>query len=78
MADKLLVIDRMFVFASVDDDGEGVAAMRTPTGWMPMIGADTTRVEALRPYADSLVKVSRQPINLLEFNNRVLIETFMP
>jgi hypothetical protein len=62
-------IDRVYVFASVDDDQEeGVCAFATTSGgWMPMIAADADRLEQLRPLAPAMARMSGRPVVLLRF-----------
>lgn len=46
-------IDEMFAFI-IEDSGpedEGIIGISTPSGWMPLVGADMKRVDLLRPMA---------------------------
>jgi hypothetical protein len=43
-----------FVVADQDEDDEGVMAFKSGDTWMPMVGTDIKRIEALRPIADSI------------------------
>jgi hypothetical protein len=48
-------ITELFAFVSIgsDPDDEGVMAFQTNGGtWMPMVGADMTRVNELKPPAE--------------------------
>lgn len=48
-------VDELFGFIALGDDGdEGVMAINTPTGWLPMVGADMKRVESLKPIAQEI------------------------
>lgn len=53
---RFLKIDELFAFISVDENGnEGIMAASAPNGmWHPLIGADTARVDSLRPVADEI------------------------
>lgn len=62
-------ITEMFAFVATDagPDDEGVMAMWTPGGWMPMVGADIARAVSLRPIADQIAKESGVPYKCLHF-----------
>jgi len=53
------VIKEMYAFVSVGEDGdEGVMGFLGPNrNWVPMVGADMTRVTDLRKIADRITKV---------------------
>jgi len=47
-----LKIDALYAWIATDSrGGEGIPALSTPLGEMPMIGADRDRIESLRPHA---------------------------
>lgn len=74
-------IDQLFAFIVRDQDGtEGVCGWLNPaTGqWVPLIGADLARVEALRPIAAGLAKSANTPITLAFFSTRHDIEVLKP
>lgn len=52
------IIKEMFAFITVDPDtqDEGVLGFKGSEGWMPMVGADMTRVDDLKPLADQVSK----------------------
>jgi len=52
------VIKELFAFTTVDpkDGDEGVLGFHGGEGWMPMVGADMTRVDQLKPIADRVSK----------------------
>ena len=58
MADEYvppLKIEKLFAFVHVEEDGsEGILAFQRDGLWLPMIGADQTRVEALIEVADEM------------------------
>jgi len=71
MEEKKLVIEKMYAFVSEDPTGEGVMAMNTAMGWMPMVGADMDRVMSLIPMADKISELTERPYKILSFDNRV-------
>lgn len=71
-------IKELWAFIS-DEDGEGVAAFLGPDGiWMPMVAADQTRVDSLRPMASELAKRSGVSVTLAKFSIREDVEVFEP
>ena len=58
-----------------DDDEEGVCAMMTRNGPMPLIGADEVRLRELRPYAEMVASFSERPVRLVRFDTRTEVET---
>lgn len=74
-----LVIEKMYAFIVKDTpEGEGLAAIFTPNGWMPLVGADIKRVNALRPAAQDLVNHTKKEITLCYFSERTEIEIIKP
>ena len=71
-------IDNVWVFVSRDENGnEGVIAAPTALGVMPLIAADSERLESLRPLAKSLVdKVPGKKVALIKLTTREEIEVF--
>jgi hypothetical protein len=63
-------ITELFAFVSIGDDpdDEGIMAFQTNDGiWMPMVGADMTRVNQLKPMADRISKTTGKPYKILKF-----------
>lgn len=72
-------IDQMFAFVVEEEDGgEGVAAWRTSTGWMPLVGADMQRVESLRHVAQLIADTTGRPIKLVKFSQLETVEQLRP
>lgn len=69
-------IDELFAFITEDTgpDDEGICAMRMGNFWVPMVGADMERMEALRPAAEKIAKVSGHRIRLVRFAVRLELE----
>lgn len=44
----------MYAFISESNDGEGLVAIPTPGGMMPLVGGDMDRVKSLKKIADGL------------------------
>jgi len=59
-----------FVMEDSGPDDEGVMAMSMNEWWLPMVGADMSRVEALKPHADALAKEAGKPYKILKFSQR--------
>jgi hypothetical protein len=63
-------ITELYAFVSIGDDpdDEGIMAFQTNDGtWMPMVGADMTRVNQLKPMADRISKTTGKPYKILRF-----------
>lgn len=74
----MVTIDEMFAFVSDDPDGEGVCAVHTATGWMPLMGADLARVESLRPIAQAIADQTGRRIRIVRFTTREEVGTIVP
>ena len=80
MARGQLRIDEMFAFIQLDplDNTEGVIAYLSEQGWMPMVGADMSRVEYLRPLAQNVADDTGRPVQLVKFSTREELELLRP
>lgn len=68
-------ISELFCFAVIDDDDiEGVPAIQTATGAMPLVGADMDRVESLKVVARALQVASGKKVRLYRFTGKQEIE----
>jgi hypothetical protein len=77
--DGQLRIDSLWAFTIVDDDGtEGVPAIDSPYGPMPMVGADLAMVAKLRPTAQYIATQLGKPVSLVHFSVRTVQETYQP
>ncbi|HEY2249643.1 MAG TPA: hypothetical protein VGH74_01235 [Planctomycetaceae bacterium] len=71
-------IDEMFVFVVDEGKGEGVPAMQVGQVWMPLVGADKFAVENMRACAQHICNEMKQPMKLLHFSTRTVLETLQP
>ncbi len=71
-----LVIQEMYAYVSVDpeDQNEGVIAMATPAGPLPLVGADIGRMQSLRKIAEECASRSKIQVKLLRFSVREVVE----
>lgn len=77
--DGQLRIDSLFAFIVVDDDGtEGVPALSTPLGPMPMMGADLARVKSLEPIAQAWAQANGKSVSLVHFSRRTVQKVYQP
>lgn len=69
-------IDGMFAFVMEDSgpEDEGVIGMETPRGYLPLVGADMKRVDALRPIAQGIAAQVGKPVKLIHFTRREELE----
>lgn len=73
-------ITEMFCFAVSDksDDDEGVLAVATLLGPMPLVGADTARIESLMPHAQKAADELGKPLRIYKFTHREQIGEVTP
>jgi hypothetical protein len=63
-------ITELYAFVSIgsDPDDEGIIAFQTNDGtWVPMVGADMTRVNELTPIANQICKTVARQYKILRF-----------
>ncbi len=65
-------IEEMYAFVAEDTgpDDEGVVAMATGSGWLPMVGADMARAESLKSIARDISAQTGKKVKLLRFTQR--------
>lgn len=68
----------MYAFVAADSLGEGLVGFQTPSGMMPMVGADMARVEDLKILAKDIAGSSGRKIRLIKFSQRTEVEEFRP
>ncbi len=69
---QYLRITEVYAFVAKDKDGhEGIMGIKTPDGWMPMIGADIERVDHLVPIADKIAVMSGQKYEIRYFTQKL-------
>jgi hypothetical protein len=73
-------IEKIYIYLSRGADGkEGVCAMKTDMGWMPLVVATRELAEELRPYAERLAMLPNidgtiSQIVMAEFTSRTDLE----
>lgn len=74
-----LSIDMMYAFIVLDDDGtEGVVALMTDNGYMPMMGADMAMVDKLRPSVQQAANDLGKDVSLVVFTSRSVVDRIVP
>jgi hypothetical protein len=64
-------INQVWMAVSVDDDGsEGVCAIRTDNGWLPLVAADEKRLEFIIEQARFLAEAQRRIIRVVKMCSR--------
>jgi hypothetical protein len=73
-------IDHIWAALSIDDGGEGVCAAPLMRGTLsvPLIAADKTRLDLIRPWARTLAKTFNKPVRIVKFTKREDVEIFQP
>lgn len=71
-------ITEMWAYVAIDADGdEGVLAVKGKDGaWFPLVGADTARMESVRPVAMDVARREGKKVKLLRFTTRQDEELF--
>ena len=59
-----------FVAEGSGPDDEGIVGLGTLSGFLPLVTADVTRVETLRPIARSISERTGTKVKLLHFTQR--------
>lgn len=77
---ELLKIEEVYVFVSVNQDGEGIVGqtielMGSPV-FMPFVCADKARMQSLKPLAKKIAKESGKKIKLIRLSVREEIEDY--
>lgn len=73
-------IEVLSAWTQVDaDDEEGVIVVLMPNGlWMPLMGGEPLRTEAMRPHAIQFAQLSGRPVHLRRFVAGLTQETINP
>lgn len=73
-------ITRLYCFAvyTDDDDDEGVPAIMGIAGPMPLMGADTERIESLLPQAQLVADELNKPLRIYVFTNKEQVGEVTP
>ena len=77
------IIDEMYAFIMKGGDpkypeDEGVTAVLSGGQWIPMVGADMTRVESLKKAAQTISTAMGKPITIVKFSTRTEVEVIQP
>ena len=73
-----LSIDEMWAYIAVGAEGEGVTAMMSESGWIPLVGADGERMMSYMEYAQGLADASGQSVVLARFSQREDVTVIHP
>ncbi len=80
MINYLEKITEVYVFVSVDENGEGIIGqtmdINNQNVFMPFVCADKARLESMRPLAQQIAKENDIKIRLIKLTNREVIEEF--
>lgn len=67
---------RVFLTDLPDDKGEGIVAMPTPQGLIPLVALDNKQFEAFKEMAQAMANDSGRTIKVAEFTAREDVITF--
>lgn len=68
----------LFAFVAQDGLGEGLVAFSHGNMMMPMVAADTARVEDLKVFVKDIAGSSGKKIRLVKFSERTDVEEILP
>lgn len=70
------LIDEVWAVVAEDpnDNTEGVVAMQTDIGWLPLIAADKDRLENIKEWGRQMSAVRGQPFKLIKLSTREVVE----
>lgn len=69
------VIDQMYAFIAVDDDGdEGIIARESGLMLLPLVGADMARVNSLKNFVLTDQDCAGRKITLVRFSQREVLQ----
>jgi hypothetical protein len=72
-------IEKITAYIMRDQDGtEGIIGSLTPTGWMPLIGADIDRITQLEPIAQRMADATGLSITVAQFSVRENVREIAP
>lgn len=72
-------ITTLHAFIATEEDGtEGVCAVHTGDGWLPLIAADENRLAAIRPAAQFLATELGKEVTLIRVTAREDLEIIKP
>lgn len=68
-------ITELFCYAVIGEDGiEGVPAVKSQLGPLPLMGADTTRMLSFKRFAELVEKNTGKPVRLYRFSQKEEID----
>lgn len=69
-------VDELFVFLSEDEAGEGIIGFMSHDGiWTPLVTARGRLVDAAKPIAEHIGKISGKRVKLVKFTTRETLWT---
>lgn len=71
-------IEAIWAALSIDDGGEGVCGAPFGDQMLPLIAADKTRFDQIRPVARKIAEMSGKPVRIAKFSKREDVEIFRP
>ncbi len=70
-----LTINELYCFAVTDSDGsEGIPAIHTHIGPMPLVGADLDRIKSFLPAVEQLEKHHKNEVRCYRFTKKIEID----
>ena len=68
-------IEALYAWVATEPDGgEGVCSAQIGGMHLPLVGADMDRMKSLRPYAETVRRMSGYPVRLVRFSHREDLE----
>jgi len=67
-----------YVADGYGDEGEGICAIRTGTGFVPLVGADAESMKFFKLAAQQVADAGQKQVRLLRFTTREEVELLDP
>jgi hypothetical protein len=72
-------VTELFAFIAIDKDGdEAVPAFSSGMYLLPLMGADTARIDSIRPMAQQIADMTGRHMRLVKFSHMELVEEIFP
>ena len=71
-------IDAIWAALSIDEGGEGICAAPFGDMTLPLIAADKTRFDQIKPVARQIATMFNKPVRMAKFTKREDVEIYQP
>lgn len=72
------LLDNLFAVISKDETGEGICAMMTPSGGMPMVFGHERMLEMTKKFAKQIAKETGKELRIVKYSKTEVLEVIKP